>query len=140
MRKNNIYPKGFTLIEVTVTVVIIVMLAAISIPLYFTHVERGRGSAALENLHLMRSAEMLFMPENSGYTNNTALLQTYTSFSLNDGDWAYSLEGVTDDTFIAVATSLSPNPNYTGKRITIDQDSIIEFDGVDFASGGSWPP
>lgn len=146
MRKYNIYSKGFTLIEVTVAVLIVVVLAAISIPLYFTHVERARGSAALENLHLIRSAQMLFNTENSTYSNNAAVLQTYTPFSLNDGDWAYSLENVTDATFRAVATSLSPNPNYNGRQIIMTVDNtagvptLIMINGLDMALGGSWPP
>ncbi|MFH1062349.1 MAG: prepilin-type N-terminal cleavage/methylation domain-containing protein [Candidatus Omnitrophota bacterium] len=140
MLKNTAYSKGFTLVELTVAILLIIILAAISVPAYLTHVEQARGSAALENLNLIRSAEMLYMPDNAGYTADTALLQTYTHFILNNADWTYTITNVSDSTFRAVATRTSPNPAYNGKTITIDESAIILFDGTAYTMGGKWPP
>jgi prepilin-type N-terminal cleavage/methylation domain-containing protein len=143
MLKNNTYSKGFTLVELTVAVLVIMILAAICVPAYLTHVEKARGSAALENLNLIRSAEMLYRPDHSAYTPNTALLQSYTHFILADAYWTYTLTNVTDTTFTAVATRAS-GP-YTGNTITIDVDNagaspaVINLNGVDYTSGGKWP-
>ena len=140
MLNNKHRLKAFTLIELLVCVLIISVLIAIAVPLYLKHLEKAKGSEALENLSLIRSAEMLYQPEHSGFTNDSAVLQTYTNFSLDDGDWQYSITSSADDNFTATATRTSPNSDYNDKTITIDQKSDIMIDGISVVDGGSWPP
>ncbi|MCG2710902.1 MAG: prepilin-type N-terminal cleavage/methylation domain-containing protein [Candidatus Omnitrophica bacterium] len=137
MNKIRCKAPGFTLIELMVVAIIIGILVAISIPAYLQHAERAMGSKALENLHLIRTAQMIYMTDSTEFSNNTGILQSYSDFEVNDGDWAYTLENFTASTFTAVATRNCPQqPNYDGQRITLDQDSVITFPG----GGDSYPP
>jgi len=123
--------------ELMVSILIIAVLAAIAIPAYFTHGEKARGSKALETLNLIRSAEILYASSFAAYTNNLVLLQTYSSFVINDGDWKYSLANVSPSTFTAVATRTIPQrPDYDNHTITIDENAVVTVNGV---VNGLWP-
>ncbi len=130
---------AFTLVELCISILIIALLCAIAIPLYLTHLEEARGSKALENLSLIRSAEMLYMTENSAYTNVVADLQAYTNFPSIESDWTYTVVSTGNDNFTATATRTTANITYNAKTITIDQDSEIIIDGTKVVNGGSWP-
>lgn len=132
MRSNH----AFTVIELLIACIIIAVLVSMALPFYATYTERARGSRALETLHIIRTAQMLYLTDVSEYCTDSGVLQNYINFEDNDGDWVYTLENVGDDTFRAVATRTSPNPAYNNLRITLDQTSDIVFPG----GGDSYPP
>jgi len=140
MSKNKHNLKAFTFIELSVCVLIIAVVTAIGVPLYFENLEEARGARALENLNLIRSAEILYLVENSEYTANVAALQTYTNFIMVDPEWIYNITSTSINDFMASATRTAVHPNYNGKIITIDHLSNIIIDGTSVANGGTWPP
>ncbi|MBU1045065.1 MAG: type II secretion system GspH family protein [Candidatus Omnitrophica bacterium] len=129
MGKNKSGFKAFTMVEIMVSILIITVLMAVAIPGYFKHVEKAQGSKALENLNLIRSAEILYAATFSVYTNDLVFLQTYSTFTTNSGDWVYTVNSPTTTTFTATATRISPNA-YNGRIITIDENAVVTVDGV----------
>ncbi len=124
MNKNRFSFSGFTLMELLIATIIIGVLVAISIPLYLKNAEKAMGAKALENLQNIFNAEMLYMAENETFTNNRAVLSTYSAIGPDDADWTYGITA-TQSTFLITATRTSPNPTYNGLTITMDESSNI---------------
>jgi len=65
-------PRGFTLIEVMITVGIVAILAAIAIPTYSQYVLRARITGAVSNLSSMRVKMEQYFQDNRTYNNAAA--------------------------------------------------------------------
>jgi type IV pilus assembly protein PilE len=65
-------PRGFTLIEVMVTVGIVAILAAIAIPTYSQYILRARITGAVSNLSSMRVKMEQYFQDNRTYNNAAA--------------------------------------------------------------------
>ena len=57
--------KAFTLVELLVALVIILVLAGIAVPAYFRVVERGRATACIANLHQLGTALNLYLNDHN---------------------------------------------------------------------------
>ncbi|MFH2137711.1 MAG: prepilin-type N-terminal cleavage/methylation domain-containing protein [Candidatus Omnitrophota bacterium] len=117
--------KGFTLVELMVTVIIIGIVAAIAVPHYLNTQEKGFGAQAIETLNIIHSAEGVWAIENSSYTNSIANLQSCATFVANDGEWTYSIVSATTDTFTATATR--NNGRFVNYYITLNQTATLTY-------------
>jgi type IV pilus assembly protein PilE len=101
--------RGFTLIELVVTMLIIAILAAIAIPSYSSYVRKGRRTDAKSALLDMASLEERYYSVNNVYTNSPANLgYSGTSFptgGLTVGSGYYT---VTMPTAPTAATNTTP--------------------------------
>ena len=66
--------KGFTLIEVMITVVIIAILASIALPSYSRYVMRSKRSAAQAQMMEIANREQQFLIANRNYADKTTLI------------------------------------------------------------------
>lgn len=64
--------RGFTLIELMITVVVVSILAAIAVPSYRNYVMRSKRSEATAMLLRIQSAEEKFFLQNNAYSANLA--------------------------------------------------------------------
>lgn len=129
--------RGFTLIEIMVTVAIIAILAAIAIPSYQDYVTRGRIPEALAGLADARVKIEQYFQDNRTYPTagcttgapgaNQVQVQTLRNFTL-----ACGAPTATAYTVTATGTGVM-----TGFTYTIDQDNVktSAFSGAGASNG-----
>ncbi len=124
--------KGFTLLEIMISVVIIGILASIAFPRYIKVVERGRTAEARNALGLIRSAEASYGFEYNGYTADINVLQLGLPTSCSPSYYySYGITGG-GGTFTASAvrcTSGGKEPNSPGGVayiLNITQSGVID--------------
>lgn len=73
-------PRGFTLIEVMITVAIVAILASIALPSYRQYIVRSKRSAAQAQMMDIANRQQQFLIANRNYADKTAL--TTSGYSL----------------------------------------------------------
>ena len=91
--------KGFTLIEIMITIAIVALLASIAMPAYNTYVTRGKLAEALSSLQAMRTESEQFFQDNRtfvGYPCAPADTRyfSYTCPTLTATDYLFRATGV----------------------------------------------
>ena len=100
---NSSRARGFTLIEVMITVAIVAILAAVAFPTYRDHVRKSRRAEAQAYLMAVASRQQQFLLDTRAYAPNLATVGVATPANVAA---AYDL---------AVATVAGPPPTF---RIT----------------------
>lgn len=108
--------RGFTLIELMVTVAIIAILASIALPSYSNYVIRGRIPQATNNLATMRVQLEQHFQDNRTYVGACAD-DTVAPLPTSD-DFTYTCPTLEEDTFTVVATGTG---SMTGFTYTINE-------------------
>lgn len=89
--------KGFTLVELMVTIAVIAVLAAISIPLYSGYVREGHFSSMRSSLSRLRTDIEDFRLENETYVNvGTSAAVAPILAELNSGPYTYAVTATTN--------------------------------------------
>ena len=96
--------RGFTLIEVMITVAIVAILAAIALPAYTAYVQRSRVPPALDALSALATRMEQRYQDTGSYTCPTAL-PSAESFTI-------TCATPTNQTFLATATGAGPVSGY----------------------------
>jgi len=99
--------KGFTLIELMVTVVIIAILAAIAYPAYQDYVRRGNRSAAQSFMMAVASKQEQYLLSNRAYATTLTDLNA-TAPQETTGKYSFALQNVTATTYEIKATATGP--------------------------------
>ncbi len=146
MQNSN---KGFTLTELLITIAIIGILAAITLPRYF-QTEAARVSEATSMLSMIRLAEESFQDQNGCYalvgssgTSCPTLGATWNALGIEipaNNYFDYEIEAASDTTFCASATrngTGSPPEEYEGTTICIDETGAFYGDHPNGPSIGS---
>ncbi|MFQ5680599.1 MAG: type IV pilin protein [Candidatus Omnitrophota bacterium] len=91
--------KAFTLVEITIVLVILGILAGIAWPNFMRSKERALAKEAIVGLKLIRAAEMVYQSENgtyypsSGSQGNIATINTNLRLTLSETNWDYTITG-----------------------------------------------
>jgi len=94
--KFNNKEKGFTLLEIMITVAIISILASIAYPSYVKSVQKGKRSDA--KVELLRIAQMQegFFAQNMSYAPNLAGLGLPSNLKSEQEEYSIEVEGLPD--------------------------------------------
>jgi type IV pilus assembly protein PilE len=108
--------RGFTLVELMVTVVILSLLAAIAIPSYTRYVTRAHRSEAQALLSEAAAREERYYAQNNAFTSTVANLGLRSSTGLSDNGYYQLSISTSDDTqggYLLSATPQSSQANDT---------------------------
>ena len=131
--------KGFTLVELLITISILGILSAVAIPTYQGYILEANSTVARNNIRAIYLQEMEWMSDNGVYyttgcavgVDNSAIINT----NLFDGDqildndiFSYCIQGANQD-FTAIATLISDNTiTYSINQNNLTQNSCLRFE------------
>ena len=117
--------KGFTLIEVLITVAIIGILAAIALPSYSAYVTRSKLPEAFSLLSGMGLSAQRYFQDNRSYANTTGINGCPPGVGVANGtsrNFNFSCTNVTASTITMSASGTSTD--LTGISFTLNQDNV----------------
>lgn len=115
---STVRQRGFTLIEIMVTVAIVGILTAVAVPAYNSYVLRARTTEAFTVLGAIQPNTEQYWTNNRSFTNFVAPTAT--------PNFNYSFAG-TDTTFVATASGIN---KMNGLVYTIDQSGTRKTTAV----------
>ena len=134
MNKFKHMQKGFTLIEMMITVAIIGILAAIAIPNYQDYVIRARLVDATNTLSATRARLEQHFQDNRRYTTIGAFISPCAAIP-NAGLFGFACTTLTDTTYVITATGTGI---VAGFNYTINNAGIQATTGTKAGWGGAY--
>lgn len=119
-----VHQKGFTLIEMLITVTIVCILAAIALPSYQQHVIRSNRSAAQSQMMDIANREQQYLLANRTYASKALLEENYTLPTSVSSKYDYEIT-VGTDTVPSYLITFTP----TGTQAD-DGDLTLSSEGV----------
>lgn len=115
-RRGHARQRGFTLIELTVAVAIVGVMAALSLPSFQKAIQQSRADVAGANLRAIWAAQRVYWLEYHAYTDQLDAQSPWSAASLVDiglldpglftsGNYTYAVTSATTDAFTITATS-----------------------------------
>lgn len=100
--------RGFTLIELIITVTIIIILASIAVPSYRNHVKRSNRSDAMAALTRIAAAQEKFYLQNNTYTGSLGADGLDLEFRADLGErYDVAITAADRNSFVARATAVN---------------------------------
>lgn len=104
---NSFGVKGFTLVELMITVAILAVLAAVAVPMYSNYINRAKQADAIIGLKAAQMAQEQFFSENNVYSGTVDILPGFADGTANDsyvkGEYTLSASATTAPSFSIVA-------------------------------------
>ena len=109
LKKNKI--TGYTLLEITVTIVILGVIASVAVPRYLMTIEKTRSGEGIAMLSAMRQAQEGYKLEHSGYASSlgdldvefSAAPQYFDDPLANNADPVASVERTNGDYILCIS-------------------------------------
>ena len=96
--------KGFTLVELMVVVIIVLVLAGIAVPVYIHYIQEGKKSEAYAVTDSIVSGALVYFQKNDTYTGGTIINWLAADDTGNAAYFTYVISGQGDAGFIVTAT------------------------------------
>jgi type IV pilus assembly protein PilE len=120
--------KGFSLVELMIAVVVVGILAAIAIPQYTKHIQRGRMAEAYNDIQTIALLEEKAYAETASYKSYAALTTSYgLKISSTQKYFDLAVSGLSTTQFVI---SAEPKNNYILKRPCMRSDGIQGYSSV----------
>lgn len=97
--------RGFTLIELMITVVIVGILAVVAVPSYLDQVRKGRRADAFDAMVLVQQQQERFRSQNTRYAASFEALGLGQTFRSAAGHYGLALTDVTGFGYVLTATA-----------------------------------
>ena len=97
--------RAFTLVEIIISVVIVMVLAGLSAAYYVNVIAKAKSAEALTNVRAIQKAELMYKAQTGSYlaANSTTDINDKLAIGITPKYYDYSVVGVTDDDFIVLA-------------------------------------
>jgi len=115
--------RGFTLVEMVITIAVIAILAGVAWPSYESYVRRSKRATAQSALMTIANREQAHLLDLRGYTTSLAALNVSAPQELR-GDYAFTIvvdNAVSPRTFVATATPLNLQARNGELPLTVSQ-------------------
>lgn len=124
--------KGFTLVELAVTVIIMGSLVSMAVPRYFKAIEQANVDLAAANLVTVWTAQRMYHVDKGTYAGSIGQLVSeglldpaYSPGSGGDSVFNYQITGANPSSFTVTASRLAQSPPYWSGFLVIDQGGGI---------------
>ena len=115
--------RGFTLVELMITIAVIAILVGVAWPSYESYVRRSKRATAQSALMTIANREQAHLLDLRGYTTSLAALNVSAPQELR-GDYAFTIvvdNAVSPRTFVATATPLNLQARSGELPLTVSQ-------------------
>ena len=115
--------RGFTLVELMITIAVIAILVGVAWPSYESYVRRSKRATAQSALMTIANREQAHLLDLRGYTTSLAALNVSAPQELR-GDYAFTIvvdNAVSPRTFVATATPLNLQTRNGELPLTVSQ-------------------
>ena len=139
MKKGKKHPKGFTLLEILVVLVILGVVAGLAIPVYTANVQRSYQQEAIYAMGSTRASLIRYYAQNTaaapndGYVGATLTNIDYRPNTATAGQalrFSYTMAAPTQNAFTISATRNATAGGDGSSTLTMIQDGTIAKGGV----------
>lgn len=120
MLKHFRNPKGFTLVEILIVVVMLAILFAIAIPIYTRYVAQARAAEAQEAINAIKAASNVFNAQTGTWPTNIDQLDQLEFQDVTKQRWNFNIVSGGQGLSSISATSTGRMPGGAGKTVTLN--------------------
>lgn len=121
------FSKNFTLIELVVVVVIVLILASLGVPTYFKTLEKVKCNEAITHVKLIQAVENRLYLERDQFADcdNTADCSDQLELYLPEGTWNYTVSITEDSDKFKVTAKRLPVSSWAGCKYSINSTAKV---------------
>jgi len=132
--------KGFTILELTIVLIVMVVLIAIAVFSYKGYVAKARSGEAIVNIGAIKKGEEAYKIQSGTYVNaeNADRINELLSVGIRPKFYEYIVVGATTDNFLVVAKLIGEDlSSYAGTGLLPSGEAVIAMDNSGIVNSAS---